>query len=200
MDFCRSTEQAGIITGSLYPKGNCSLSPSRELPPARNHNAFPKDFFPPFFVKRATNHACVPMLVLHNGRPTYSQYKDVVNTFFILSPNWKDHKYYLVVIGPAEIKDAPLQRIHTPKSHRHLEIIVWLTNIVNTATSRHRRQANKKNGTLLLRNRFVFGERSVPSCKHCTTPLEAIYGGYDAFIQNGVRANWLMPLACRAVG
>src|SRR5438876_12391116 len=55
MDFCRSTEQAGIITGSLYPKGNCSLSPSRELPPARNHNAFPKDFFPPFFVKRATN-------------------------------------------------------------------------------------------------------------------------------------------------
>src|SRR5438270_14061176 len=95
------------------------------------------------------------------------------------------------------------RRIHTPlqNSNRHLERRpVWLPNIVNTATSRHRRQANKKNGTLLLRNRFVFGERSVPSCKHCTTPLEAIYGGYYAFIQKGVRANWLMPLACRAVG
>src|SRR5258708_4520536 len=48
---------------------------------------------------------------------------------------------------------------------------VWLTNIVNRATSRHRRQVNKKDGTLLFRNRFDFGERSVPPCKHCTRGL-----------------------------
>jgi hypothetical protein len=36
--------------------------------------------------------------------------------------------------------------------------VVWLTNIVNQATSRHRRQANKKDGTLLFRNRFDFGD------------------------------------------
>ena len=164
MDFCRSTEQAGIITGSLYPKGNCSLSPSRELLPARNHNAFPKDFFPPFFVKRATNHACVPMLVLHNGRPTYSQYKDVVNTFFILSPNWKDHKYYLVVIGPAEIKDAPLQRIHTPKSHRHLEIIPVIPSL-------HSGQALSAAKGLVRRTKRSFAALRMT----CRTALEAAH-------------------------
>src|SRR6266566_7937839 len=66
---------------------------------------------------------------------------------------------------------------------------VWLTNIVNQATSRHRRQANKKDGTLLFRNRFDCGERSVPSCKHCTTPRAAIYGGSCACIPSGASAN-----------
>src|SRR6266702_3340720 len=78
--------------------------------------------------------------------------------------------------------------------------VVWLPNIVNQATSQHRRQANKKDGTLLFRKRFDFGERSVPPCKHCTTLLAAIYGGSCACIQSGARANWLRPWACRAVG
>src|SRR5258708_27419569 len=53
----------------------------------------------------------------------------------------------------------------TMRSKRHesaMSIVmgsIWLTNIVNKAASRHRRQANKKDSTLLFRQRFDFCEK-----------------------------------------
>src|SRR6266567_2476732 len=69
--------------------------------------------------------------------------------------------------------DAPRPRSLRRKRHESAMSIV----MGRCMASQHRRQANKKDGTLLFRKRFDFGERSVPPCKHCTTLLAAIYGG-----------------------